>query len=230
MARSREQSGAKPTIPGASQDESREALLGVLTAIGESFSATLGEWCEVVVHDLRDLEHSIVYISGNVTDRKVGGHLTDLGLANIRAGRTEPLVNYTAYTDDGKTLKSSSTFVHDEHGEPVAALCINLNVTPLLLFSRFLRTLPAGEAEPDVSESFSQDLAQMVETMIAECGYQIGKPLSLMTKSDRKKVVGMLDERGVFQVRKSVPLVAERLGVTHKTIYNYLAELSGEES
>ena len=90
--------------------------------------------------------------------------------------------------------------------------------------------MPAGEAEPDVSESFSQDLAQMVETMIAECGYQIGKPLSLMSKSDRKKVVGMLDERGVFQVRKSVPLVAERLGVTHKTIYNYLAELSGEES
>ena len=96
------------------------------------------------------------------------------------------------------------------------------------LFSRFLRTLPAGEAEQEVSESFSQDLAQMVETMIAECAYQIGKPISLMNKSDRKQVVGLLDERGVFQVRKSVPLVAERLGVTQKTIYNYLTELGVE--
>ena len=228
MAKNSRPSEARPTIPGASKDETREAVLGVLAAIGESFCATLGDWCEVVVHDLKDLEHSIIYISGNVTGRKVGGHMTDLGLASIRAGRTESLVNYTIYTDDGKTVKSSSTFVHDENGEPVAALCINLNVTPLLLFSQFLRTLPAGEAEPEVSESFSQDLAQMVETMIAECAYQIGKPISLMNKSDRKQVVGLLDERGVFQVRKSVPLVAERLGVTQKTIYNYLTELGVE--
>ena len=221
------QVSAKPRMPGLSQEENREALLGVLKAIGEGVSATLGDWCEVVIHDLKDLDRSIVHISGNVTGRKVGGHMTDLGLANIRSGRTEPLMNYTAYTDDGKTVKSSTICVHDETGKPVAAFCVNLNVTPLLLFSRFLRTLPAGQDEPDVSESFSEDLGQMVETMIAECAYQVGKPISLMSKSDRVRVVKLLDERGVFQLRKSVPLVAERLGVTQKTVYNYLTELEG---
>lgn len=216
---------AKPHIPGASREENREAVLRTLSAIAEGVCAVMGEWCEVVIHDLRDLEHSIVHISGDVTGRQVGGHLTDLGLANIRSGRTEPLLNYTAFSDDGKTLKSSSVFVHDENGRPVAAFCINLNVTPLLLFQRFLRTLPAGQEEPDVSESFSPDLGQMVETMIAECAYQVGKPISLMSKSDRMQVVKLLDERGVFQLRKSVPLVAERLGVTQKTVYNYLTEL-----
>jgi predicted transcriptional regulator YheO len=218
---------AKPHIPGVSREENREALLKTLSAIGEGVSSVMGEWCEVVIHDLRDLEHSIVHISGNVTGRTLGGHLTDLGLANIRSGRTEPLMNYTAYTDDGKTLKSSSVFVHDEDGNPVAAFCVNLNVTPLLLFTRFLRTLPAGQEEPDVSESFSPDLGQMVETMIAECAYHVGKPISLMSKIDRVQVVKLLDERGVFQLRKSVPLVAERLGVTQKTVYNYLTELAG---
>jgi predicted transcriptional regulator YheO len=228
MVRERTQADALLCMPGASDEENREALLQVLKAIGDGVSATLGEWCEVVIHDLRDLDHSIVYIVGNVTDRKVGGHLTDLGLANIRSGRTEPLMNYTAYTDDGKTVKSSSIFVHDESGNPVAAFCVNLNVTPLLLFSRFLRTLPAGQDEPEVSELFSEDLGQMVETLIAECAYQVGKPISLMSKSDRVRVVKLLDERGVFQLRKSVPLVAERLGVTQKTVYNYLTELQGE--
>ena len=219
----------KPRMPGVSQEEGRRALLEVLAVIGQSVSATLGEWCEVAVHDLRDLEHSIVQISGNVTGRKIGGHLTDLGLANIRCGRTEPLMNYTAYTDDGKTLKASSVFVHDENGQPVAAFCVNLNVTPLLLFTRFLRTLPAGQEEPDVNESFSPDLGQTVETMIAECAYRVGKPISVMSKRDRVQVVKLLDERGVFQLRKSVPLVAERLGVTQKTVYNYLTQLEGQQ-
>jgi predicted transcriptional regulator YheO len=138
-------------------------------------------------------------------------------------------MNYTAYTDDGKTVKSSSIFVHDENDNPVAAFCINLNVTPLLLFTRFLRTLPAGQEEADLSESFSPDLGQMVETIIAECAYQVGKPISVMSKSDRVQVVKLLDERGVFQLRKSVPLVAERLGVTQKTVYNYLTQLEGQK-
>lgn len=207
----------------------QEDALELLKAVGEVVSATLGEWCEVVIHDLSDLEHSIVFISGDVTGRKVGGHFTDLGLTHLHAGDTEPHINYTSYTDDGKTLKCSSMFMHDEDGNAIASFCINLNVTPLLLFSRFLRTLPAGEGEADVTESFWEDLAQMVETVIAECAYRIGKPISLMKKSDRLKVVDLLDDRGVFQLRKSVPLVAERLGVTQKTIYNYLAELGGKE-
>jgi predicted transcriptional regulator YheO len=219
----------KITMPVARSEEDVEALLRMLEVIGEAVSATLGDWCEVVIHDLRDLDHSIVYISGNVTGRKVGGHMTDLGLATLRSGRADPLMNYTSYTDDGKTLKSSSIFVYDEHGNPVAGFCINLNVTPLLLFQRFLRTLPAGGEEPDVSESFAPDLGQMVETMIAECAYEVGKPISLMSKTDRVNLVGLLDERGVFQLRKSVPLVAERLGVTHKTIYNYLTELAEDQ-
>lgn len=230
MSAEKSWAAVKPTLPDLSNEENIEALFKVLMAIGDGLSAILGDWCEVVVHDLRDVDHSIVYISGNVTGRKVGGHMTDLGLADMRSGRTEPRLNYTTFGDDGKTLKSSSVFVHDDSGCPVAAFCVNLDVTPLLLFQRFLRMLPAGQEEPDVSESFSSDLGQMVETLIAECGYWVGKPISLMTKSDRMQVVKLLDERGVFQLRRSVPLVAERLGVTEKTIYNYLAELGAEGS
>jgi predicted transcriptional regulator YheO len=39
----------------------------------------------------------------------------------------------------------------------------------------------------------------------------------------------MLDHRGAFQVRNSAAMVADRLGVTRKTIYNYLREIEGEQ-
>jgi predicted transcriptional regulator YheO len=204
----------------------KEEVFGLLEAVGQMLSVTLGDWCEVVVHDVTgDLEHSIVAISGDVTGRSVGGHITDLGLAKLRAGQTEPLINYTSYTADGKTLRSSSIFLHDEEGEPFLAFCINLNLTPVLLFEAFLRNLSSYEQKSGVTEFFSDDLGNMLDTMIAESVKRTGRPVSLMTKSDRKEAVGILEERGIFQLRRSVPLVAERLGVTEKTIYNYLAEL-----
>jgi predicted transcriptional regulator YheO len=221
---------AKPRMPSVSQEGNTEAVLELLKAIGEGITGTVGEWCEVLIHDLRDLDHSIVHILGNVTGREVGGPMTDLGLTQIRSGHTEPLLNYTNYTDDGKTLRSSTMYVHDEDGKPIASICVNVNVTPLLLFSRFLRSTPAGQAEPDHSERFPADLPQMVETLIAECAAQIGKPVAHMTKGDRVRMVALLDQRGVFQLRKSVPLVAKRLGVTQKTVYTYLAELQAEQA
>jgi predicted transcriptional regulator YheO len=206
-----------------------EEVFEVLGAVGQMLSATLGDWCEVVVHDLSgDLEHSIVSISGNVTGRSIGGHITDLGLVKLRAGQTEPLLNYTSYTADGKTLRSSSIFMHDEEGKPFLAFCVNLNLTPVLLFEGFLRNLSSYEDKSGVTEFFSDDLGKMLDSMIAECVNRLGKPVSLMTKGDRKQVVQLLDERGIFQIRRSVPLVAQRLGVTEKTVYNYLGELERE--
>ena len=221
------QKSARRTDLGGPARLSKEVVLGLLTEIGEALTAMLGEWCEVVVHDVSDLEHSIVSISGDVTGRKVGGHMPDLGLSLLRSGQTKPVINYTNYTDNGRRLKSSAIFIHAENGEPVGTLCINLDITPALLFERYLHTLASEGRDPNVTELLSEDLGQMVETMIAECAYQVGKPVSVMTKSDRVKVVELLDERGAFQLKKSVPLVARRLAVTQKTIYNYLAELAG---
>ncbi len=222
------QQSARRTELGRPAALSKEAVFRLLTEIGEALTAMLGEWCEVVVHDVSDLEHSIISMSGNVTGRQVGGHMPDLGLALLRSGQTKPVINYSNYTDDGKKLKSSSIFVHAENGEPVGTLCINLDITPALLFERYLHTLASEGRDPEVTEFFFEDMGQMVDTMIAESAYQVGKPVSLMTKSERVKVVELLDGRGAFQLKKSVPLVASRLGVTQKTIYNYLAELSVE--
>lgn len=204
---------------------SKHELLDLLGWIGRALTATLGDWSEAVVHDLADLDHSIVSISGDVTGRKVGGHMGDFGLANLREGTTEPRIGYTSYTDDGKTLKSSHIFIHDENGQPVACLCINLNLSPLLLFDRFLHGVASLGQEPMVGEFFAEDLAEMVDGVISEAAYRAGKPLSVMTKDDRMEMVAWLEEKGIFQLRGSVPVIAKRLRVTRKTIYNYLAEL-----
>src|SRR5262245_37016012 len=111
--------------------ELRPALFDLLKNIAVAIVQTFGrEVCEVVIHDLADLEHSIVCIEGSVTERRIGGPMTDLGLEMIRAGRIEDVLSYRLHLE-GKALQSSSVFLRDQKGRPWGAFCINFNVTPL---------------------------------------------------------------------------------------------------
>jgi predicted transcriptional regulator YheO len=77
---------------------------------------------------------------------------------------------------------------------------------------------------PGIAETFSDDIHEILETMIAESAYEVGRPISAMTKDDRVALVSMLDEMGAFQIKKAVAFVAKRLGVSRYTVYNYLNE------
>jgi predicted transcriptional regulator YheO len=93
------------------------------------------------------------------------------------------------------------------------------------MLREFARDLAPEDARTDFSEDHVTDLGDMIDTMIAECEYRMGSPTEEMKKDQRLEVVRFLDERGAFQIRNSAVLVANRLGVTRKTIYNYLREI-----
>jgi predicted transcriptional regulator YheO len=59
-------------------------MLTRLIPIAEGIARTLGESCEVVIHDLRNPESSLVYIAGDVTGRKLGAPLTNLSLQILK--------------------------------------------------------------------------------------------------------------------------------------------------
>ena len=61
-------------------------------------------------------------------------------------------------------------------------------------------------------------LARQVSLVEAE----LGAPLSDLSLEEKHRAVRMLDDRGAFTVRKGVEQVADALGVSRFTIYNYL--------
>ena len=205
--------------------DSRAIIFAQLKSLARVIQEAVGQNCEVLIHDFTDLEHSIVCIEGNVTGRTVGGSITDLGLAKIRAGETtENLYNYTTYTDDGRTLRSCSAFLCDEHGNAFGALCINVDITPFLAFQHILQDYCKREEADNVNESFVDDIGEMLKAMFEEAVFEIGRPPSHMSKQEKVELVTMLDSKGAFQVKKAVSFVAGRLGVSRYTIYNYLNE------
>jgi hypothetical protein len=94
---------------------------------------------------------------------------------------------------------------------------------------RGVRSLLAqGEARPEASSVAFTHVDRALEELMAMAEATIGKPIAEMSRAEKQSVVRFLDGRGAFAVRKSVETVAEALGVSRFTVYNYL-EATREE-
>lgn len=207
--------------------ESVEAAYSVLEPVMRAVAAAVGDHCEVVLHDLsqRDLNHTIyAIVNGHVTGREVGGPSTNLGLEAVRDEAAEhDEFGYAGRTADGRELHSSSVYYRDESGRLIAALCINIDLTPLQTARNALAALlPAASPGERDRELHRHDIASLLDTMIADAVAAVGRPVATMGRSDRIAVLRALDEQGAFHVKRAVETVAKRLGISKVTAYAYL--------
>ena len=209
------------------KNPSNAKVFGILTQMGEAICRTIGTQCEVAIHDLTDMERSIVWIMGDVTERKIGGCMTSRGLSLVRSGKTNDSYNYTTRTRSGKLVRCSMVFLKSEKGRVFACIEINFNTSAFVAFQPILNTLADPKESYDFNDAFIDDAPQMLETMIMQAIEFTGKSTTQMNKADRVRVVQILDEAGAFEMRKAVPAVAGHLNVTRFTIHNYLNEIRG---
>ncbi len=68
----------------------------------------------------------------------------------------------------------------------------------------------------------SPGLHGALERLIAAAERELGAPIDQLSREDKQRMVALLDAKGAFTLRKSVEDVADALGVSRFTIYNYL--------
>lgn len=192
------------------------------------FIATqFGDRCEVVLHDLeRPYDNTIVAIeNGHVTGRKVGGPGTNLGLEILR-GQVEDgnRFNYITQTKDGRVLRSSSMYLKNSEGKTIGSICINFDISDLMVAEEALKSLTVRGLQPVVQESFVSNVNDLLDSLILEAQELIGNPVISMTKEDKMKFIQFLDQKGAFLIKKSGDKVCEYLDISKYTLYNYLEE------
>jgi len=199
--------------------------------IVEGISNTFGKNCEVVLHDVRNPESSIVAISnGHVTNRIVGGPMSEYGLADLKRGCFDNnKLNYLKKTKDGRVLKSTSMYIKDDKGDLIGFLCINFDISELTVIKNILSDFINinDDAQYLDAESSSQgDAIHEVLTRIVDKTVEsMGKPVGFMTKEEKVHVVQLVEGQGAFQVKGAIDYVAKILCVSRYTIYNYLDEI-----
>ncbi|HZQ09104.1 MAG TPA: helix-turn-helix transcriptional regulator [Anaerolineae bacterium] len=200
----------------------------ILQIVGSAIAQTLGPSCEVLLHNTANPEKSIIWIEGNVTGRHVGGPMTNIGLDALRSETpAEDLINYGAQTADGRALKSSTIYLRDEQGKIFGIFCLNIDLSPYSDLRRQLDEFLAPSRQLPTAKSFSPDLNALLETMIEEGLRQFQAMKGTPTREDRLKLIAHLEQRGFFRIRKSVPVLAQRLSVSRYTLYNDLKEVRG---
>lgn len=206
--------------------ESISQELDFLTELARGITAQFGEHCEVVVHDWsKPVDSTIVAIeNGHVTGRKVGDPGTNLGLEIMRGSASgDNRHNYVTQTKDGRILRSTSMYIKNGAGAIIGAICINFDITDLMVAEKTLQSLTASGLSP-VKESFVSSVGDLLDTLIQEAQDAVGKPPALMSKDDKTKFVRLLDQKGAFLIKKSGEKVCGYLGISKYTLYSYMDE------
>ncbi|NUR43963.1 MAG: transcriptional regulator [Streptomyces sp.] len=202
----------------------RDAIVAALTPVVDGLAATFGPMCEVVLHDYRDPETSVVALAGSVTGRAVGGAMSEIGLRIVARGdEARDELNYLTRTGTGRTVKSSTMVLRDSTGTVFGALCVNLDVTAVSEAHTLLGALAglgAAPAELPVT-TFGDDIDSVVDVILDTHRHE---PWGALDRAGRLALFRSLDERGVFAVRRAIEQVAARLGISRASAYSYLSQ------
>jgi hypothetical protein len=96
---------------------------------------------EVVLHDLAALPDSIIAIEGDITGRRPGDPATDRLLEAAAGGDLRTRIGYRTTSPTGRSLLSTTIIIRDAEDRPVAALCINRDVTDWTIIGDAARSI-----------------------------------------------------------------------------------------
>jgi predicted transcriptional regulator YheO len=214
----------------AQTEAETDHLFTAMKAVAAGIQLTFGPSCEVVLHDYRQPEHSAVAVVGKVTGRTVGSPMSEIGLGLRRRGDSaEDKLNYMIRLPGGRIVKSSTILLRTAAGHVVGALCINVDVTDVRRFAKLLTDFVADGEQADAPiTTFGNDITQVIDAALDKVEVSLGHPLHRLNSAERLTVFRSLDEMGLFQLRRGVPLIAKRLGLSRASAYSYLARIREE--
>ncbi|MFC7364193.1 MULTISPECIES: helix-turn-helix transcriptional regulator [Bhargavaea] len=196
--------------------------------IADMIAATFGSRCEVVIHNLSDLESSLIYITGNVTGRKIGAPTTEVILKELKnhGDEIEDMLGQVTRTEDGKFIRTSTSFIRDSRGKVIGLMGINFDISAFAEMDSVISEFTAGMKDQFAppKESYAQTVGEVFEKLIDDALSEVGVPIEKMKKSEKVRFVKKLEENGVFLIQGAAERIGAVLGVTKQSVYNYLDE------
>jgi predicted transcriptional regulator YheO len=209
-------------------DEILESYLPLVDFI----ASVNGKGCEVVLHDLRKLDNSIIGIKNNhITGRTINDTITDFALDIIHKKKHKDknyICNYMGKTSNGrKKIRASTYFIRDQEDNLIGMLCTNIDVTALSNARKYIDDLIMikENSETKEQENFSLNINAHVNSIISKTLSEFGSEPFRMTMEEKKNIIKDLENKGVFKLKGVIGAVASSLKVSDQTVYRYLKEL-----
>lgn len=214
------------------EEDQLPQVFALLARIAKAVVATVGSNCEIAIHDLRNPEHSVVALSGNLTGRTVGAPVPDPELLPENVVRfSDDDLCYSTRTPSGKQLFSSTVWVRNAAGHIVGALCINMDFSDIQqardLLNRMLVNSEATSTRREL-ETFATTPEDFVLIALRDAVKELGKPIHHLERQDKVDLIERLDRAGVFSFRQAVDIISKELGISRSSTYSYLKNVRNE--
>lgn len=176
---------------------------------------------EGTLHDLK--KGTVAALFNNMSGRQVGD-ATPFKELNIPTDHfPDHFLPYYKTSPDGRRWKCVSMTVRDETAQPIGLICLNLDVT---LFEGLERQLSALLHLDDTSDNpvelFKNNWQEEIHTQIDQFLKEQKLILNRLNRQQKKALVGYLQQKGVFHIKNGAPFVADLLGISRATVYNYM--------
>lgn len=188
----------------------------------------LGPSCEIIVHDLSDMQHSLVAMCNGVSGRQLGNPITDLAQEVIEKGPPNDvnyLANYIAHSKSREFI--SSTFFIKNEGRLIGMLCINKDMTAIAQAQNSCRSLLEqfnliAPKESEFTEDLENPMTSIINAKIAGIISQSGQSPERMNIAEKIQVVHRMREDGITMMKGAIPEIARQLGISVPTVYRYM--------
>ena len=192
-------------------------------AIADAIATLFFPHAEVVLHDLRT--QKIDYIANNLSKREVGD---DAALEDmVEEGTDETNIGpYEKLNWDGQKIRSLSTVLRDGAGQPVAVLCINLNISMFESMKAALDLfLSSNKVIPQPDALFRDDWQERINTFLNSWLRERQLSFNLLNRDHKRELVLALHAEGAFRGKSAANYVANVLNMGRATVYKHLKEL-----
>lgn len=175
------------------------------------------------VHDLKS--GTLEAIFNNISKRQVG-EPTPLKELNVNIDQLLPYFPpYYKFNWDGRKLKCISITIRNDQNVPIGLICFNFDVSIFQDLDSKLSVLLQlkGEAENPI-ELFGENWQAQIHSQIDQYLSEKKLVLHRLTRKEKKELIQFLYRKGIFNYKNAAPFVAELLGISRASLYNYLKD------
>jgi predicted transcriptional regulator YheO len=224
-------------ISGALSPADRMIIESYKTTM-DGLAAYFGEAFEIVLHDLIDLDHSIIkIINGFHSGRKEGAPITDFALSMLEqikqsrlpgeaAGYSRPFISYLASSKYGKPVRSATIVIFGEGQRPIGLLCVNLYLDSPL--TSLLQNFSPASPTEYIAEHFISDSKELVARSLEKTKAGVLADGRIPASQKNKEIVTLLYYQGIFKLKDSVQTISRDLGISKNTVYLHIRALEGK--
>jgi len=179
-------------------------ILDSYTITMEGLASFFGEAFEFVLHDITDLNHSM--------------------LEKIQANDTsKPFMCYTSKSKYGRPVKSASIVIFGDRKKVIGLLCVNFYLDSPL--TALLQNFSLDPRTDYVTENFSSDSDELIARALEKAKSEVASDDSVPSHFKNKEIVTILYHQGIFKLKNAVQDISGELGISKSTVYLHIRAL-----